>query len=136
MNRVICSWLGAALLTGIAGAQTIGPGLNATIPFEFKAGNKVMQAGAYTVRTPDARILHISNLTSGDSAIVIVGATRSRAHHDTGTLVFNRYGDQYFLSRVIAATGEGILLAPSKLEREHLAKGKPQSATVVASRTR
>ena len=136
MKRVTCWWLGAALLAGVAGAQTIGPGVNATIPFEFKAGNKIMQAGQYTLRTPTGGVLQISPVTGGDSAILLGGATNGEARHEDGALIFNRYGDQYFLSKVLTARGTGVMVSPSRLEREHLAIGKAQSTTVVASRSR
>ena len=60
---------------------------------------------------------------------------QARKISDVGKLVFNRYGDQYFLSKIWAPSSDtGRELPKSRLEREvaqRLSEGGP---TVVAAK--
>ena len=72
----------------------------AKIPFKFSVGNKVLPAGEYTVSqmTPDTLV--IRNVDFSASDIVLTIPTRAGTTPNESELVFNRYGDQYFLSEV------------------------------------
>jgi hypothetical protein len=136
MKTAICAVAAILILPLILSAQTIGPGLNVTVPFDFKAGEVTMKAGDYTVRTPSPGVIRMLSEDGKDAAFLIGAAKRGGMRSQNGVLVFNRYGSQYFLSKVLADAGEGLELIQTRLEREHIAQTKPRSLIVVAARAR
>jgi hypothetical protein len=76
--------------------------LKVTVPFAFAAGDKVLPADTYTVRPMSGFVL-IQSVDKHFSAITL----GSHANNDpTGgsKLIFNRYGDEYFLRRILCPT--------------------------------
>ena len=77
-----------AFSTAVASGQSNNANkLSANIPFEFNVGYKTMAAGEYTVQT----------VVSAGDALLIKSADANKRH---ARLVFNRYGDRYFLAEV------------------------------------
>jgi len=68
----------------------------ANIPFEFIIGNKAFPAGAYTFTCQYTSLIQIQSQDRGESMFVSTGPVDARKTRNE--LVFNRYGDQYFLS--------------------------------------
>ena len=106
----------------------------ADIPFEFHIENKVMPAGHYGVDLSDANtggvlFLHCFTCRGGAFALTY----RVGGGNDTptnGRLVFNKYGDTYFLSAVWSGgRTEGIGMYQSKTERE-LARSTTKTARI------
>jgi methionine-rich copper-binding protein CopC len=92
-----------SLASAVASAQT--PAANkvvASVPFEFSVGYKTMPAGDYSVQiiatANDA--LMIKNADSSVSALRLSEATSREKDKSHARLIFNRYGDKYFLSEV------------------------------------
>ena len=118
-----------------------GDSLQANIRFDFQVGEKVLPAGEYTVRRMSHNTLLIESADGSERLIAqtwnkidgIGKATRVK-------LVFNQYGDQYFLSQVwLNRGGDGRELKSTEAEREAaraqtLASGdkKPRTFAVVA----
>jgi hypothetical protein len=91
--------------------------LKVTVPFAFAAGDKVLPADTYTVRPMSGFVL-IESVDKHFSAITL----GSHANNDpTGgsKLIFNRYGDEYFLRRVLCSTSGAmnVNIATSKREQ-------------------
>jgi hypothetical protein len=94
--------------------------ITATVPFEFKVGDKALPAGVYTVRTMSVtgEALAISNRESNRSAIRLTNAVHAPKASSKGKLVFHRYGQNYFLSEVwCGGDSTGRQLLKSKQER-------------------
>ena len=98
------------------------------IPFSFTIGDKTFPAGRYRVEpisfsgaTLNSKVVIRS--TSGDkSTIVSTLPIQASGIQDQSKLVFNRYGDQYFLSQVwTAGNSAGRIVRESRIE-ERLAK--------------
>ena len=101
-------------------AQT-GTNVAVNIPFEFIVGRTVLPAGPYTVRIGDPRsgILRIESADGGPSMWVLTHTACASHSMSESSLVFNRYGNQYFLSKVwTAGTDAGCELRKSAAERE------------------
>ena len=116
-TNIIAKWsLTAVLAISPAFAQN---NVEATIPFDFTVGKTKMTAGAYTVRSISSGTIQLVRDDSKASAFVFTqGVQVSKAPAGT-KLVFNRYGDSYFLSQVwIAGNSLGKLLPKSKPEIE------------------
>jgi hypothetical protein len=110
----------AGLLTMLAAAPTQAQSqrLKATIPFAFTAGTSAMPAGVYNVSRPESSqsLIQIRNRTG---AVVLISPWRESANGNGVTrLVFNRYGDQYFLRAVWFVDSDGFTLPETRAERE------------------
>jgi hypothetical protein len=85
-----------------AHAQIIGE-LAANIPFQFHAGNTNLPPGKYVLRMLDDSDLTVMEISSADgstSALVQVQDAEAASAPVKNELIFNRYGDRYFLSKV------------------------------------
>jgi hypothetical protein len=85
-----------------ADAQIIGS-LEANIPFAFHAGNTKLPAGKYIIRMLDDSDLTVMEITSADgstSALFEIHGTDSSSTPAKGELIFNKYGNRYFLSKL------------------------------------
>ena len=116
-TKMLAKWSLTALLTlNPAFAQPIA---KATIPFDFSVGGTKMTAGAYTVRSVVPGTVQLSRDDSKSSAIVITFGVQAQKPPQGASLVFNRYGNAYFLSQVWGAGNSlGKQLQQSKPERE------------------
>ena len=120
-----------------------GPTLMADIPFDFSAANRTLPAGEYTVKGGSiAGTILVRNDDGKGAVAVLAQTTGSNGAAKKAMLVFRRYGDQYFLAKVIHADGsDGREIIMSKTEKR-LSKGsdrnlannkvEPEIVTVVA----
>ena len=101
-------------------AQNAGT-MSVNIPFDFAVANKTLPAGEYYVRRSieGARVvLHIRRSDSSQSIYLPVHAVNETGIQAESKLVFNKYGDQYFLSRLwISGRSSGEELARTSRER-------------------
>lgn len=108
--------------------------LRATVPFDFTVGSKSFAAGEYSLRQIAHMVLQIRS-ADGGHANFMIGTQPGEPTRIPGAakLVFNRYGDRYFLSEVSANSG-GWQVPKSVDEKELIAKSAgPKPLTVVAS---
>jgi len=85
-----------------AHAQIIGE-LEVTVPFQFYAGNAKLPAGKYILHmldNSDLRIMEISTADGSTSALFEVEDAEANAAPPRSELIFNKYGNRYFLARV------------------------------------
>ena len=95
--------------------------MTVNIPFDFTAGNTTLPAGDYSVQkwTKDTSVLLIQNADQSASALIPTMAAISLEPQSDSKLVFNRYGDRYFLSQVwTAGNPRGRQLSKSTREKE------------------
>lgn len=86
-----------AACTGAIGQQ---PAIKANIPFDFTVGNNWMPAGEYTISSPLRQVIQFRSADLAKTATIV--STHSYNESDSGSkLVFDKYGDQYFLHRVL-----------------------------------
>jgi hypothetical protein len=106
----------------------------AQVPFEFVLGSKVVPAGEWVVKTAtmDGKTLQIRTKDSGVnmlSTAILDESTKVSSHY---SLLFHRYGDQYFLSEVrIAGTRVGYKLPETKAEAEMRAQNVPATNEIL-----
>lgn len=96
-----------------------GTVLKANIPFDFSAANRTLPAGEYTVR--DGATVGGTVLIRHDDTKAAVAALAQPIYQNReakqAMLVFHRYGDQYFLAKVInagGATGREIVMSKTE----------------------
>lgn len=102
---------------GSVSAQTEKP-MNVEVPFEFHVGGKSFAAGNYTVtKIRDEAFLIRS--ADGKNRIVAPAPAfgRIRKNIEAEQIVFNRYGNKYFLRQIFSdRNADGFALLKSKLE--------------------
>jgi hypothetical protein len=129
---LIALTLFAGLMVPATQAQSII--LKADIPFDFVVGDKQLHSGEYNVKQTHPGVMLIQSKDARSSAMVLTTAAEAGKISDVGKLVFNRYGDQYFLSK-IWASDSGRQLPKSRLEREVAQRLSESGTTVVAARS-
>ena len=95
----------------------------AKIPFAFVVGNTRLPAGDYVVKetTIPSGVLAISSADGRRTVYTLtIGYSPAVNEPARGQLAFEKYGNQYFLSKVEAPDGVGrqIVLTPTIMERE------------------
>ena len=126
----------ATVLTGTLFAQSIGNTRIVTqVPFEFVVGTHVMPAGQVVVQsaTQDGGMLVIRNSAAKRNMLSSTILDESKAPASGYALVFNRYGDQYFLSSIKLQDSNLVYrLQESKAEAELRAQASPTTLEVAA----
>ena len=133
LNQVLTALtLVAWLMVPATQAQSIM--LKADIPFDFRVGDKRLPSGQYHVKSLNPVLTQIQSKDAHSTAIVLTTGMQAAKISDTGKLVFNRYGDQYFLSKIwVGSSAMGHELRKSRLERE-VAVNFALGQTTVAAR--
>jgi len=100
MNKIIRNF--SVALFAAASVFSQGPQrLTVQVPFGFHVGNSILPAGAYTVDTDAApNILRLRSDDFKSSVMIQTNSVEKLKAPSQGMLVFNKYGDEYFLSQV------------------------------------
>jgi len=107
--------------------------LRANIPFDFLVGETRLPAGDYHVKSTNQGTMLIQSTNARSSATALTSAASAGKISDVGKLVFNQYGDQYFLSKIwVPSSDTGRELPKSRLEREVARNMSKPGPTVVA----
>jgi hypothetical protein len=121
-NRVasILTLGGLLVVLAVANAQAQVPTkVVVRVPFDFTAGKTTLKLGTYTIRQTNGLALLIKSADGGKGTLIAAPlAIGSEAAKGGERLVFNRYGEQYFLSQIWWTANSGRQLYPSKLENK------------------
>src|SRR5687768_4934743 len=124
------------LTVGSVQAQS-GYTIKVDIPFDFTAGETSLRAGIYAIKLTSENVLLVRSIDGKKSVLVLARqATEPRSRQKPGRIIFNRYGDRYFLSQAwVRGADLGVELnlsgAERRLAKEHrLAKGDAKSQKV------
>ena len=137
--RVAAALVLAGLLFSVnaapASAQSLGR-VQVKIPFDFVAGKKALPAGEYTLDRSQLNLLTVRRTDGSASAIFSTIPADSTSALSRTELVFNRYGDQYFLSQVRPSADTLVYRVPRSKTEERLAKSSsgPEVVSVAANR--
>jgi hypothetical protein len=109
------------------------------IPFAFTAGNATLPAGEYRVQKMDrnSAVLLIHCWDARASALVITNAAQAKETQTESKLVFNRYGNRYFLSQVWNAgsiRGRQLPISPREKEMPQLARNETKTEITLVAR--
>jgi hypothetical protein len=105
----IAAILGIFLGLAAAGVQAQTPSkVEVNIPFQFSAGKTTLKPGVYSIDRMSGNLLRLRT-TDGKSAVILnAPVTHSSTDSEAGErLVFNKYGDQYFLSQIWLSVDSG-----------------------------
>ena len=109
------------------------------IPFAFTAGNATLPAGEYRVQKMDrnSAVLLVHCWDAKASALVITNAAQAKETQTESKLVFNRYGNRYFLSQVWTAgsiRGRQLPVSPREKEMPQLARNETKTEIALVAR--
>ena len=104
-----------------ANAQLSIP-VRAKIPFDFSVGDKKLEAGEYTFSRlsgfSDNKVISVSGADASAHVFQWILGAHVLTPKDKSTLVFHKYGDQYFLVQIwTGGEQEGTQMPESRGER-------------------
>ena len=109
------------------------------IPFAFVAGNVTLPAGEYRVQKLDGNstvvLIRCSDATA--SAMVVTHAAQAKELQTESKLIFNQYGNRYFLSQVWTAgsiRGRQLLKSPQEKEISQIARIETKTEFTLVAR--
>jgi hypothetical protein len=95
----VCA-LAIAALASASQAFAQGADLKVKVPFAFESGSQHFPAATYTIRFESSHVMLVQG--SSTRGFVMTLPTESVKAAGTGRVVFERYGDRYFLRQVWA----------------------------------
>jgi hypothetical protein len=124
MRKQIISVAAAFVLSIVAaaqcGAQSVGV-IQVNIPFEFQAGNRTLPAGEYRIERLSAEMEGIQLIRQSDgkaATLVTTLPSESKDESAPPRLIFDRYGNEYFLAQIWTDGTHGRQLNKSAREKE------------------
>jgi hypothetical protein len=125
-----------ALGAGRAQAQIVDR-IEVDVPFAFHAGRATLPAGNYVIEEASGvnpRVLEIASPDGRTSAFITVESAEAKATPEHTELIFNKYGNEYFLSKVFEEGNDlGSEVPPTHYETA-LGKGMTRSEHHVSAR--
>jgi hypothetical protein len=124
MIRISVVLVSLMVLAGVLGSQAEpARTMKWSIPFEFTVGNDQLPAGDYRVQLvysiTSRNMLKIWNADGKQAAFFLANPATEKFNGTHPQLVFNRYEDQYFLSKISDKPGSGwMCLAKTEREKE------------------
>jgi hypothetical protein len=95
--------------------------LDVNVPFQFHAGNAKFPAGKYVIQLLDdsnLTVMEIRSANDSTSALFEVRATQVNSTPTKSELIFNKYGNRYFLAKVFEeGSASGSQVAESRYEK-------------------
>ncbi len=137
-NRLFATFSCLTLLTAASAFAQSEAGLTADIPFEFRVGEKILPAGHYHVHfgvVPDVLSIRCFECKAG--AMIQFHGVQAGKEPEKSTMVFHRYNNTYFLSRVWSeGSSLGQELFQTRAEREMARNGSPAPPVVAVALVR
>jgi hypothetical protein len=120
---VVFVLISIAALGVSAKAQTLQNQVKANIPFDFTVAGKKFAAGHYSIvrasQTSGDLVLKISSLDEHSIVFPVTSSVERLTAREKSTLVFHRYGDEYFLVQLWpAGATTGRAFVKSRRERQ------------------
>ncbi len=100
------------------------------VPFEFMIGSSHLSAGHYTVSHAGSKWILFQDDNGKAAALTQVMVTGTPALDSLSKLVFNRYGDRYFFSKIWTAEDQQMHESYQSRAEQTLLVGQRPSGTV------
>ena len=102
MKRTTALAFLAATLISMCSARAHAQAVEFKVPFDFIVGNQTLPTGTYRVSQAAGNVLLIRSRDGSSAALTSTFATDVRKPAG-GQIVFNRYGNRYFLHEVLCS---------------------------------
>ncbi len=103
-----------------AHAQGVGNSMTVNVPFGFELGSEHLAPGKYTISRPLTDIIEITNGSTG--ALLVTHDGQSSKATKSSKIVFDRYGDHYFLRQVWFNAEDNTYMECTESKAERQAK--------------
>lgn len=122
----------AAITICAQGSQT----LKVQVPFGFHVGSSMLPSGEYTVDTEAAPgVVRLRSADSKSTVMIQSNAVQTAGATGQGKLIFNKYGDEYFLSQIWhAGSNIGRQLPKTRREAEVAATARRGTEPIMAKK--
>ncbi len=122
-NRISVTLTTLILFVALAATSTYAQtseNFNVDVPFDFTIKGKTLPAGEYDVRKMNegSSALMVRSADGREVMVFITIPASAKGDESVGQLVFNKYGNQYFLTRVQRPGGIARELIQSRRERQ------------------
>jgi hypothetical protein len=102
------------------------------VPFAFHNGAQHLSAGLYTIRMDYQRVAIIQG--ESRSGVALAEFDEDRQPSKTTKVVFNKYGDQYFLHEIwVEGETRHTYFLPSKREKLEISANRTAPTSVVVA---
>ena len=121
-----------------AHAQIVG-NIEVKIPFQFHAGNAKLPAGNYIIHmldNSDLTVMEISNADGSISALFEVQDAEANSTPAKTELIFNKYGNRYFLAKVFDEGNPSGSDVPKSTYEKKIGQASTEAQTHVAANHR
>jgi hypothetical protein len=116
----VAASLAAGCFSLPAHGQTDLHTMSVNVPFGFELGSKHLAPGTYTISRPVQGIIQIRN--ASDAALSVTHDGEANKPTKTSKVVFDRYGDHYFLRQVWFNPADTSYMETAESKTEKLAK--------------
>jgi hypothetical protein len=135
MRQILVTAMTIGLMVLSASAQATIGHMQMQIPFAFHVNEVTLLPGTYDVDTISPALVRFANATTKQSVIAITPLSENGGYVSKPTLTFNRYGSDYFLSKMWFGQGSsGRALLPTPVERELAKNSRPAQIESVSAR--
>ena len=123
--------IGSLASTQFASAQSPTTLAEVTIPFDFQTPSQILPAGKYRVVRESSNLLLLRGPNSKGGFVITHDAMRRQAPTH-GAIVFDRYGDKYYLHQVwTAGQSTGLECMKSRAEKASMVAMNNEAPTAV-----
>jgi hypothetical protein len=132
-SLVACAlMIGSLGSTQLASAQMDPPLAEVNIPFAFQTPTRTLPAGIYRIHRKSDHLILLEGPGSVRGFVITHVAIQSHASN-RGVIVFDRYGDKYFLHQIWTAGDEvGVECSKGRVESLEAKNKQPPSSTLLA----
>lgn len=112
--------LGVFFALAVASVQAQTPSrVEVNIPFQFFAGKTTLKPGVYTIKRMSGNLVTLRHVDNKSSVILNAPVNLSSTDvESTERLVFNKYGDQFFLAQIWLTADSGRELLREQKSRQ------------------
>jgi hypothetical protein len=79
--------------------------LQVTVPFEFTVGQNLLPAGTYEINFVQPQAVELSNQAKHINVFAVL-TSKDDVRESPDKMIFNRYGNQYFLNEIHGGYGQ------------------------------
>ena len=117
ITAIAIAALASLVTAGSAVAQ--GHAVKATVPFDFAVGDSHLPAGTYTISASETGTSTSLVIRSeAGNTTILAAASADGKQSQNARLVFDKYGDRYFMREILSPNAEMNLNLPvSKTEK-------------------
>jgi len=123
------------IIAAVSVAAQSPRGKTIQIPFTFTVGDKILPAGNYTVEPyskDNNNVWLIQRRYTNTTALVTTNPVRANETQEKSTLVFQKIGDQYFLSQIWTGGGNSGRQLRTPNVKNEVAKIERETVVIAA----